>query len=204
MDRDPESARDPVRRPDALVRLALVFYAALGGVALAWRSGLQGESLWLAGPEAEIRWLRDPLLGALAAALVILLSGILTRHTRAGELLARRLAEAIGPLAPWQGWVLAFASGLAEEAFFRGALQPVVGLVAASVLFAAAHLVPRRDWLLWSAFSLAAGLLLGGLARATGNLVAPVVAHVLVNGVNLNRLVREYAGPRRSPGGLPD
>jgi membrane protease YdiL (CAAX protease family) len=194
----PAAERQPSRpiRPQRLVGAALVFYAGLGAAAIAWRVGLQGQSLWLAGPGSAVRWLRDPALGALAGGLVIQLSALLTRHTRAGEQLARRLAEVLGPLAPGDCWVLALASGFAEEAFFRGALQPAVGLAAASALFAAAHLVPRRDWVLWSAFSLAAGLLLGALYRTTGNLVAPIVAHVLVNGVNLNRLVREYGGPR--------
>ena len=55
---------------------------------------------------------------------------------------ARALAEAIGPLRPGQAWVLALASGIGEEALFRGALQPVVGLWLATLLFALAHFVP--------------------------------------------------------------
>ena len=184
--------------PARLLRLALVFYGALGAVAVAWRVGLQGRSLWLA-PGASVHWLRDPALGALAAGLVIFASAVLSRRSRVGARLARSLAERLGPLAPRECWILALASGLAEEAFFRGALQPVVGLVAASVLFAGAHFVPRRDLAPWSAFSLVAGLLLGWLYLATGNLTAPVVAHVLVNGVNLNRLVREHASANPPP-----
>jgi hypothetical protein len=111
--------------------------------------------------------------------------------------MARALAQVLGSLDRRQGWLLALASGIGEEAFFRGALQPVAGLWITSLLFAAAHFVPRRDLLPWSAFSLAAGLLLGGLYEATGNLLAPTVAHVVVNGVNLNRLVREYREERR-------
>src|SRR5262249_21798586 len=84
----------------------------------------------------------------------------------------------LGPLAPHQCWILALASGLAEEAFFRGGLQPAVGLVAASLLFAAAHFVPRRDLAPWSAFSLAAGLPLGWVYQARGNLTPPGVERV--------------------------
>jgi membrane protease YdiL (CAAX protease family) len=180
--------------PDRLVRLAIGFYAAVWLVAFAWRRGIQGASLWLAAPGARVELPRDLGAGLLAAGTVILLSAAMTRRTRAGETLARRLAELVGPLAPAQAWVLALASGIGEEAFFRGALQPVVGLLPASLLFAAAHFVPRRELVLWSLFSLAAGLLLGALYAATGNLLAPTVAHVVVNGVNLNRLVRDY-GP---------
>lgn len=191
------SAARPRPRPPAperLVRLALVFYAALFALALAWRRLGQGESLLLAAPDAEIHWLRDGALGLAAGAALVAGSAWLTRRVPAGERLARALAEAIGPLRPGQAWVLALASGIGEEALFRGALQPVVGLWLATLLFALAHFVPRRDLLLWSAFSGVAGLLLGGLYAATGNLVAPIVTHVLVNRVNLMRLVREY-GP---------
>jgi membrane protease YdiL (CAAX protease family) len=189
-------AVSPRPDPDRLVRLAAVFYGLLWLLAFAWRRGLQGQSLWLAAPGVRIHWLRDAAAGLAVAAAVIGLSGALTRRTGLGARLARALAEALGPIDVRRAWLLALASGLGEEAFFRGALQPVVGLVAASVLFAAAHFVPRRDLLLWSLFSLAAGLLLGGLYALTGNLLAPSVAHVVVNGVNLRRLARDYgAGP---------
>jgi membrane protease YdiL (CAAX protease family) len=56
--------------------------------------------------------------------------------------------------------------------------------------------VPRRDLLPWSVFSLAAGLLLGFLYNATGNLVAPVIAHFGINAVNLRKLAREFSGGR--------
>jgi membrane protease YdiL (CAAX protease family) len=183
------------------VRLALVFYGVLFALAFAWRRIGQGESLLLAAPDAEIRWLRDAALGLAAGAALVAGSAWLTRRVPAGERLARALAEAIGPLRPGQAWVLALASGIGEEALFRGALQPVAGLWLATLLFALAHFVPRRDLLLWSLFSGVAGLLLGGLYAATGNLVAPIVTHVLVNRVNLMRLVREY-GPG-APGAAP-
>lgn len=185
--------------PARLVRLGLAFYAGLWALAFAWRRLGQGAPLSLASPDVEVRWVRDAALGLAAAAAVIAGSTWLTRRVAAGERLARALAEALGPLRPGQAWLLALASGVAEEAFFRGALQPVAGLALTSVLFALAHFVPRRELWVWSVFSGAAGLLLGGLYAATGNLLAPTVAHVVVNGVNLNRLVRDY-GAR--PGAL--
>ena len=83
---------------------------------------------------------------------------------------------------------------LGEELFFRGALQPSVGLLVASLLFGLAHLLPSWPLVLWSLFAALAGLLFGLLYEATGSLVAPVVAHVLVNALNLRWLVRRY-GP---------
>lgn len=182
--------------PARFVRLALGFYGAALGVAWLWRSALYGEPLLYASAAdaaAGVRWGRDVALGLGSAAGVIVLSRELTRRTRIGEALARALARAIGPLGLGHCVVLALASGIGEEAFFRGALQPRVGLVGASVVFALAHFVPRRELWSWSLFSLAAGFLLGGLFAGTGNLVAPIVAHAAVNAVNLRLLARDYA-----------
>lgn len=183
--------------PQRLVGMALAFYGVMALLALAWRTGWSGEPVLYVDAEAAaagLRPLRDGALGAAAGAAVIALSSWLTERTAWGEALARALAQLVGALAPGQIVLLALASGIGEELFFRGALQPRVGLVWASLLFALAHLVPRRDLISWTLFSGAAGFLLGGLFLWTGNLLAPVVAHALVNGVNLTLLVRQY-GP---------
>lgn len=90
---------------------------------------------------------------------------------------------------------LALISGFAEETLFRGGLQgafadPVTGVVVAAGLFAALHTGPGPSFRLWTAFALLAGALCGLLALWRGCLIAPIVAHVLVNAVNLQRLIR--------------
>jgi membrane protease YdiL (CAAX protease family) len=191
----------PERPPLSLVRTAVYFYAGLLGVALLC-AAIAGDTLLYADEDAARRGVRplgDVGLGFVAGALVILLSDQLTRRTRAGDALARALAGALGRLAPAQCALLALVSGIAEEAFFRGVLQPWVGLVAASLLFGLAHFVPRRDLLPWSAFAVAAGFLLGALFEITGNLVAPVTAHVTINAINLHLLSTRYTQAERSP-----
>jgi len=188
-----EAGEGPRLPPSALVRMALRFYGLLFLAAWLWRTAWLGEPLLHAGPEAAARGvdpLRDGAAGLLAAGIVIGLSHQLTAHTRGGRALADGLARLLGPLETRHVVVLALVSGIAEEAFFRGALQPRVGLVWASLVFGLAHFVPRPEFRLWTVFSVAAGFLLGFLFEATGNLVAPVVAHVVVNGVNLTLLVR--------------
>jgi membrane protease YdiL (CAAX protease family) len=117
-----------------------------------------------------------------------------------GDALARGLAGAIGFIAVPDALLLALASGMGEEAFFRGALQPRVGIVWASLLFGCVHFIPRREFLPWTGFAILAGALFGVLFLWTGNLIAPVTAHVVVNGINLPLLARLYgeesdAGP---------
>lgn len=195
----PEGAEEeePARRVPGprLVRLACLFYGALAAVALLWRTGWAGESILYASQAAArsgIDPLGDVAIGLLTGGAVVWLSREITRRTRAGRELARALAEALGPITIPQALVLAILSGVAEEAFFRGALQPQVGLAAASLLFGLVHFVPRRELLPWTAFSVAAGFLLGGLFELTGNLVAPVLAHFTVNAVNLPMVTRSY------------
>jgi membrane protease YdiL (CAAX protease family) len=67
-------------------------------------------------------------------------------------------------------------AGLGEEWLFRGVLQPLVGIVAASVLFGLAH-IGSRTMIGFGVWAMGMGFLLGVLAQATGGLTAPVVAH---------------------------
>jgi membrane protease YdiL (CAAX protease family) len=201
--KDPNGRPEPVRRPSdpvpdpaRFVRLGLAFYGGLlafagVGAVLAGRSLLYASAGEAA---AGIDWPRDLAIGACAGVLVIALSALLTATTRLGDRLADGLARLLGPLALRDCIVLALASGVAEEAFFRGLLQPWLGWVAASVLFGCAHVAPRRDLLPWTGFALAAGFGLGALFEATGNLVAPVVAHALINAVNLRLLALRWRG----------
>lgn len=162
------------------------------GAAVLWAS-LSGESLFYASDQAASRGvapLRDAGAGVLVAAVAIFASGELTRRTRWGKDLARALGVLLGEIRLADCVLLALASGVAEEAFFRGALQPRIGLVAASLVFGLAHFVPRRELAPWTLFSVAAGFALGALYELTGNLLAPVVAHVLINAVNLRALTR--------------
>jgi len=92
---------------------------------------------------------------------------------------------------------LALVSGIAEEVFFRGALQPAWGFLPATLLFAVLHSGRGRAMLLWAATALVAGALLGALFAWRQNLCAPILCHVTVNAVQLRRLLapRAAEGP---------
>jgi membrane protease YdiL (CAAX protease family) len=180
----------PAEDSPRLVRAAVVFYGLLLAGAFAWVH-LDGRSLWFASPEASERgvdWLRDVLLGLGVGALLVLASRALTASSAAGRALADALARLLGRLGWGASLALAALSGVAEEAFSRGALQPQLGLVGASLCFGLAHFVPRREFLPWPVFAVAAGLAFGALFEWTGNLVAPAVAHAAVNALNLRWL----------------
>lgn len=177
-----------------IVKLALCFYGALLAVALAWSSWSGRSVLYAsrAAAEAGMAPLSNVALGIAVAAVAIWLSRQVTERTGWGDALGRELADMLGKRSARECVVLAVASGVAEEVFFRGALQPVLGWLLASLVFGLVHFVPKRELLPWTGFALIAGLVLGALFESTGNLVAPIVAHVGINAVNLRRLVLRY------------
>jgi membrane protease YdiL (CAAX protease family) len=179
--------------PTTFVRTALVFYGVLGCVALFWRMSTPGDSILRPTTAmAEPAWGLVPALAAgLGVGLVaVAVSELLTRFTSLGDALADLLGESLVGIGLADAVLLALASGLAEEMFFRGALQPAVGLVWASLIFGACHFLPRREMALWSLYAAVMGFVFGLLFEQTGRLVAPVVAHVAVNAINLPRLAR--------------
>ena len=72
--------------------------------------------------------------------------------------------------------VLGALAGIGEEWLFRGVIQPVAGLIAASLIFGLAH-VGARNMLGFGVWAAIMGFLLGGLAIVTNGLTAPMVAH---------------------------
>lgn len=75
--------------------------------------------------------------------------------------------------------------GLSEELLFRGVMLPalgfnVTGVIISSVCFGVLHLSGSEQWpyVVWAT---AVGLLFGFSALLTGNLLVPLVAHVLTN-----------------------
>ena len=85
---------------------------------------------------------------------------------------------------------LAAMSAIAEELFFRGFLQPHLGLTATAVLFGAAHLPHRRHQIPWTVAAMLMGFAFGWLFEVRHSLVAPTIAHFVINYFNLHHLLR--------------
>jgi len=162
-------------------------YLVLAVLGVGW-IGFQHQgvplSLFLPAPPYWV----DPFLAAGGAVLLVLLWRA-ARGLRLARLLEARLRERLGPLTAAEVYGLALLSGVAEEVFFRGALQPAWGYLPATLLFAALHSGRGREMLLWAASALVAGALLGALMLWRGSLFAPIVCHALVNAVQLRRLL---------------
>jgi membrane protease YdiL (CAAX protease family) len=124
-------------------------------------------------------------LGMALALVVVKTTPPLIERTAWARALHDEMKPIVESLSAMQISFLAVSSGLAEELFFRGAMQPVLGLFATSVIFGAVHTGPKRVFLAWSIWAFVMGLLFGLIFEATGVLWGPVFAHVLINDRNL-------------------
>lgn len=186
-----------MRGSPTAVRGAVLLYGLLAVGALTWVLADRGTiDLWR---HPEPLW-RIPFAAGLVGGLVVgvgfgrivaRLSRWAVRRTRWGAGLHEEFRALLGPLSDSDILLLAILSAVAEECLFRGALQPTVGLVAASLVFGGMHLPLNKRFLVWTIEATVLGFALGALFWADGQLAAPVAAHFTINYENLH-FVRRY------------
>jgi membrane protease YdiL (CAAX protease family) len=189
-----------------MLRWGAAAYALLGILAFALAELIRGESPlvhpepWL-GLSPAARHVYSAACGLALGLLVVVSTRVVGRFDW-----ARRLHVALRPVARGLSrgaiLVLAALSAVGEELLFRGLLAPLVGLVPQALLFGVAHQIPGASRWVWVAWAAAVGLALGALYQLTGSLVGPVVAHALINALNLSYLKAHDPAPRPALGGL--
>ena len=185
-------ANEPETDRPGIYRLAWTFYLLLAIAGAIWFGSSQG-SISLALFFDPATWWVDLALGLLAGlALVVLWDGA-RRFVPAMGRLEKLLAEHIGPLEPAEAYALALISGFSEELFFRGAVQTSWGFGWATVIFTLMHSGSGRVFRWWTLFAFVAALVFGGLTLYRGSILAAVVAHTVVNAINLRRLAAEFS-----------
>lgn len=158
-------------------RQAALFYGVLIFAALLWNS-LRGRELLLLGDSV----LASLILGILTAAGTVSLGLLIYRTLPLMQRLADELAPTLVDSAARTDLVLiSLLSGVGEEVFFRGAVQPQFGLITASAVFGLVHIGPDRRYLVWTVWAIFAGFLFGFLYEITGGVLAPAIAHSLHN-----------------------
>lgn len=204
------SARDGDPRLAAVLACAYgVLGIAAGALAIRFSetAGVRGVAAWprlLAHPRP---WLDlDPVVaaslsmaaGVALAFLVVTTTRIAVSRFRWARDLSIELRPFARRLSPREIGLVAVMSGVGEELFFRAFLVPASGIFVASVLFGLVHQVPGPSRWVWATWATVVGALLAGLYAATGSLVGPIVAHVLVNATNLSFL-KSYDGSALHP-----
>jgi membrane protease YdiL (CAAX protease family) len=170
----------------------MVVYLALGTAAVAWRNLAGHPNVWRLNGQAPLLSMTfaSILCGLAAGLLLVFASRLALYRFDWARSLHRELRHMLFPLTDAEIVVLAAASSVGEEMFFRGALLPAVGLVASSAVFALLHIGPKARHLPWTISSFGAGLLFGGMFLWTGDLTGPVLAHFLVNFLNLRHVAQ--------------
>ncbi|BAY61960.1 MULTISPECIES: CPBP family intramembrane glutamic endopeptidase [Calothrix] len=146
--------------------------------------------LWLRFGEVSIfpwRWHeKDLLLGVGLGLIITTLSGLTYRlipayRKSADYYLDLVLKPLVLPDIIWLGLL----PGLSEELLFRGVMIPALGadhvaVIVSSLCFGVLHLSGSQQWpyVLWATI---VGLMLGYSAILSGNLLVPIIAHIITN-----------------------
>jgi len=181
-------------------------YALLATVATALALALRDGLPWVypepwfpAAPAVGL--VTSAVLGLVLATALI----ALTRVSVARYEWARRLHNELRPVArdltAGQILMVAGLSSLGEELLFRGLLTPTVGIPVSALLFGLAHQIKGPSRWVWVGWATAVGAGLGVIFAVTGSLVGPLLAHAVVNAVNLTYLRDHDPGeaPERNP-----
>jgi membrane protease YdiL (CAAX protease family) len=170
---------------------ATVFYLIMILVGL---GGLQLQGLdpvkAIFGDEPQLA--RDALLGS-GAGLVLVVVTHLLRHWSPMAEMKTMMAQTLGQPGSVTITVLAITSSVGEEILFRGAMQPLLGLVLTAVIFGLVHGGLSPKFRVWVGFATVGGFVLGSLSHFTGNLLAPMLCHLTVNYFNLHVITGDPA-----------
>lgn len=186
--------------------------AALVAIAAVWRN-LVGGSVWHDGaPLGGTHFIAIPMalsLGALVGVAAVAATRRLVRTTAWGRRMHTELRDAVLDLEgdPSAVSLIALSTALGEELLFRGAalasLAAWVGaplaLVATSIAFGLVHVPSSRALIPWTLTAIVMGLVFGLLYALTGEVLAPIAAHAVINHENLHFLLANdlKAEPRR-------
>lgn len=171
------------------------FYAALAVGAVAWGAARGDADVYrLAARSTPVRMLISPFLGVGVGLFVVLLWRVAVRRYPWARRLHQEFRHVLGPMSASQIFVLALASSVGEELFFRGAMLPTIHLVPSALVFALPHIGPGVRFLPWTVSAFVAGLVMGALFLWTGDLGAPIAAHFTINFLNLHHITENDLG----------
>jgi membrane protease YdiL (CAAX protease family) len=175
----------------SLLKTTVVLYGGLSVVAVVWGL-LDGWRNVYFHPAQQGSWISLPgiAVGLAAGLAVVVLSRLTVNWFSWARALHREFHDLLRGVTTGQALVLALASAVGEEALFRGAALPTVGLFWSSVLFGVAHVPVRRGLWPWPLMAFGMGLALGWMFLRFGDLTGPILAHATINFLNLRYIAQ--------------
>lgn len=170
----------PRFHPNVILLPGLLFGIAMILVGILLRGGIQKANLadsWYPtdnSPALELG------IGSAAGVLGILIVWGLTQRFAALKRLREKLVGILRfeELRWWHALAFGLLAGIPEEILFRGAIQPLVGIWLAALLFGALHSINAA----YFGYATLAGVCLGLLAAWRGDLWAATAAHFVYDG----------------------
>jgi membrane protease YdiL (CAAX protease family) len=182
----------PTPRAPRLSRAGVIvtLYGALGAIAIVWGALRGSANIYQYGPRNIVHLVASPFVGLAFGLGIVFLSRLAVHSMEWARVLHREFHAVVHELSAREIFLLAAASSLGEELFFRGALLPAVGLAWSSLLFAAMHLRAQWRFLPWTLMSFIMGLAMGLVYMKLGDLSAAIVAHFTINFLNLSYIAK--------------
>ncbi|HSI03467.1 MAG: lysostaphin resistance A-like protein [Myxococcota bacterium] len=173
---------------DLGIKHLVTFYGATLAVAMAFLIA-RGHLETLIPEPRFMSWFGSIAGGLAVGGVMVVLSRLSTAKFAWAANLADEFRSVLAGVERRGVLPVALFSALAEEALFRGLLQPSLGLWLTAAIFGVLHIGPTPRFAPWTVMAFGAGLLFGGLFAWSGNIVAPFLAHFFVNYLNLRYLV---------------
>jgi membrane protease YdiL (CAAX protease family) len=176
------------------------FYGVMIVAALVLQLGFGGRAgaIWVPYPGRAGSPLEVEIAVGLGVGLgVVLLSRLGSAWLDWASRLDAWFRDVLGALTARDILAMAVLSALAEEIFFRGFLQPRLGLWATAILFGVVHFPFERRLIPWTLSATAMGFVFGCMVEVYGTLLPAVLAHFTVNYFNLHVLTRPLAAEAR-------
>ena len=174
--------------------LAWAVYLPMATVAALWAYWTRGAVLsleaapWLS-PNRGLATGLGIGLGVVVALVTIASTRVLVARTTWARELHLTLRAALLGMSAGRVLTLALLSSISEELLFRAALLPALGLLASSLVFGILHVSPRGTYFAWTLWATLMGFTFGALFLASGSLLAPIVAHALINYENMQYII---------------
>ncbi len=184
----------PENIPPLVVGISLIYLGVLV-VSLAWCYFGSIEVFRPRDPQVVVT---QVLWSFLTGILLVFLITVIHRRSRIFDNLEGAVRSRLGDLTRTGVLSLSLLSSVAEEFFFRGAIQttvsdlassPMLGLVVTSLLFGFLHMGRDKTYVPWTLFAIGCGFILGYGFMVTGNILVPITIHFLINGINMWRII---------------